>query len=110
LKEDLLKNASHVFEYGERIAEADKKIFEPNDYGLTSTIGENKGAQVNLDYYDFLGVPQAWYYTTGHPDIIIGISDGTIDTLDIEFAGKSKIIRSSQLVDGHGYSVAATAA
>lgn len=110
LKEDLLKNASHVFEYGERIAEADKKIFEPNDYGLTSTIGENKGAQVNLDYYDFLGVPQAWYYTTGHPDIIIGISDGTIDTLDIEFAGKSKIIRSSDLADGHGYSVAATAA
>ncbi|NLN24838.1 MAG: S8/S53 family peptidase [Bacteroidetes bacterium] len=110
LKEDLLKNASHVFEYGERIAEADKKIFEPNDYGLTSTIGENKGAQVNLDYYDFLGVHQAWYYTTGSRDVIIGISDGTIDTLDIEFAGKSKIIRSSQLVDGHGYSVAATAA
>ncbi len=110
LKKDLLEKASHLFEYGERIAEEDKKIFEPNDYGLTSTIGENIGAQVNLDYYDFLGVPEAWYYTTGSRDVIIGISDGTIDTLDIEFAGKSKIIRSSQLVDGHGYSVAATAA
>ena len=37
------------------------KVFEPNDYGITSTIGENLGAQVNLDYLDFLGLPKAWY-------------------------------------------------
>lgn len=108
--ENLVRHAPHYFEYSERIAEADKKIFEPNDYGLTSTIGENMGAQVNLDYYDVIGVPQAWYYTTGSRDIIIGISDGSIDTTDIEFKGKSKIIRSSNFADGHGYSVAETAA
>ncbi len=110
LMNDLLKNASHLFEFGEIIAEADKKIFEPNDYGLTSTIGENLGAQVNLDYLDVLDVPKAWYYTTGSRDVIIGISDGGIDTLDIEFAGKTKVVRTSPLSKGHGYSVAETAA
>lgn len=110
LKQDLLTEAAHLFEFGEIIAEEDKKIFEPNDYGLTSTIGDNIGAQVNLDYLDFLDVPKAWYYTTGSRDVIIGISDGQIDTTDIEFKGKSKIIRKSSLANGHGYSVAETAA
>lgn len=108
--EDLLKNASHLFEFGELILEDDKKIFEPNDYGLTSTIGDNLGAQVNLDYLDVLEVPKAWYYTTGSRDVIIGISDGQIDSLDIEFAGKSKIVRPSVLSKGHGYSITEIAA
>lgn len=108
--EDLVRNAPHLFEYFEKIEEEDKKIFEPNDYGLTSTIGENIGAQVNLDYYDVIGVPEAWYYTTGSRDIIIGISDGSIDSLDIEFKGKTKIVRPSTLSDGHGYYIAEIAA
>src|SRR5690606_722383 len=41
LMPDLLNNASHLFGFGEVIAAEDKKIFEPNDYGLTSTIGDN---------------------------------------------------------------------
>ena len=110
LLEDLLSNASHVFEFGEIISEEDKKIFEPNDYGLTSTIGANIGAQVNLDYYDFLGVPKAWYYTTGSRDIIVGISDGSIDTTDIEFKGKTKIFKYPKYSKGHGMSVGETAA
>jgi len=110
LLEQLVEEASHLFEFGEHIAEADKKIFEPNDYGLTSTIGDHQGLDVNLDYLDYLEVPKAWYYTTGSRDIIIGISDATIDTLDPEFIGKSKIIRKSSLAKGHGFSVAATAA
>jgi len=110
LLEDLLRKTSHLFEFGELIDEEDKKIFEPNDYGLTSTIGDNIGAQVNLDYYDFLDVPKAWYYTTGSRDVIIGISDGEIDPSDKEFAGKTKVVRPSYHVDGHGFSVAATAA
>src|SRR5690606_7378100 len=109
LLDHLLKDASHLFEFGEIIAEEDKKIFEPNDYGLTSTIGENIGAQVNLDYLDVLEVPNAWYYTTGSRDVIIGISDGSIDSTDIEFAGKTKIVRPSYLSKGHGYSVAESA-
>lgn len=110
LLDDLLSHASHHFSFGEHIAAEDKKIYEPNDYGLTSTIGDNLGAQVNLDYLDFLDVPKAWYYTTGSRDVIIGISDGKIDTTDVEFAGKSKIIRSSPSSKGHGISVAETAA
>ena len=110
LMPDLLNNASHLFGFGEVIAAEDKKIFEPNDYGLTSTIGDNLGAQVNLDYLDVLEVPKAWYYTTGSRDIIVGISDGSILPDNIEFAGKSKVIQPSNLADGHGYSVAETAA
>lgn len=110
LMDDLLTNAPNLFVFGELIAEEDKKIFEPNDYGLTSTIGENLGAQVNLDYLDVLEVPKAWYYTTGSRDIIIGISDGSIDSLDIEFAGKTKIVQPSYLANGHGFSVAESAA
>lgn len=110
LMDDLLKNASHLFEFGELIAEEDKKIFEPNDYGLTSTIGDNLGAQVNLDYLDVLEVPKAWYYTTGSRDVIIGISDGEIDSLDIEFVGKTKIVQPSGLAKGHGYSITEIAA
>lgn len=109
-KKDILTHASHLFEFGEMIAEEDKKIFEPNDYGLTSTIGENLGAQVNLDYLDVLEVPKAWYYTTGSRDVIIGISDGSIDSLDIEFMGKTKVVQSSSFSRGHGYSVTETAA
>ena len=52
LMEELLTDAAHLFDSGEIISEEDKKIYEPNDYGLTSTIGENLGAQANLDYYD----------------------------------------------------------
>ena len=107
---DLLQNATHLFEFGELIAEEDKKIFEPNDYGLTSTIGENLGAQVNLDYLDVLEVPKAWYYTTGSRDVIVGISDGSIKTDDKEFAGKSREVQTSFMADGHGFSVAETAA
>lgn len=106
---DLLQNLPELFVFGEVIAEDDKKIFEPNDYGLTSTIGENLGAQVNLDYLDVMEVPKAWYYTTGARDIIIGISDGSVDTTDIEFAGKSRVIRESSPSNGHGLSVAASA-
>ena len=110
LLEDLVQGAPHLFSAGELIAAEDKKIFEPNDYGLTSTIGDNLGAQVNLDYLDYIGMPEAWYYTTGHRDVIVGISDGEIDSLDIEFRGKTDVLRKAPLAKGHGLSVAATAA
>lgn len=110
LMTDLLQNVSHLFGFGELIAEEDKKIFEPNDYGLTSTIGENLGVQLRFDYLDFLDVPKAWYYTTGSRDVIIGISDGSLDPDDIEFAGKTKVIRESFKANGHGISVAEIAA
>ena len=110
LLEELLNEAGHLFDFGEHIAEEDKKIFQPNDYGLSSTTGDHQGLDVNLDYLDYLEVPKAWYYTTGSRDIIVGLSDGTIDTLDPEFKGKSKIIRNSPVAKGHGYSTGASIA
>lgn len=110
LMDALLTEASHLFVWGEIVSEDDKKIFEPNDYGLTSTIGENLGAQANLDYYDFLGVPQAWYYTTGNKDIVVGISDGSVDLEDIEFKGKTTKFQKAPYSRGHGMSVAMSAA
>jgi hypothetical protein len=102
LLDDLLIKANHLFDSGEVIPMEDRKIFEPNDYGLTSTIGENLGLPVNMDYMDFLGVPKAWYYTTGERDVIIGISDASVDTTNIEFAKKTKVIRKSVFAGGHG--------
>jgi hypothetical protein len=107
---DLLKFASDKFTFGEIINEEDKKIFEPNDYGLTSTIGENLGAKANLDYLDFLDVPKAWYYTTGSPSTIIGISDARVDTSNIEFKNKTTILSRSPYSKGHGTGVASIAA
>jgi len=106
----LLTETSDVFEFGESLEKETLKIYEPNDYGTTSTTGKNLGAQAFLDYYDFLGVPQAWYYTTGSRDVIIGISDGSVNLEYPEFAGKTTQFKKSSYSKGHGNSVAATAA
>lgn len=109
-QKELLAEAGDVFEYGESLEEDLLKIYEPNDYGTTSTLGKAMGADVNLDYFDFVGVPQAWYYTTGKPEIIIGISDGYVDPEDPEFKGRLTEIRRSSGSQKHGTGVAATAA
>ncbi len=109
-KDELLQEVPKLFVFGETIAEEDKKIFEPNDYGLTSTIGANIGEPINLDYLDYLKAPEAWYYTVGERDIIIGVSDGLLDTIVPDFKGKTKIIQSPRIVKGHGYSTSANAA
>lgn len=108
--EDLLLRNGDLFEGGEPILDEDKKIFEPNDYGLTSTIGGNEGFSLNLDYLDFIDAPKAWYYTTGNPEIIIGIADGDFDVNDPEFDGKAKRLRESAKSKGHGYTTASLAA
>lgn len=90
-------------------------IFFPNDYGTTSPIG-NLGINVALDNFDFIGVPQAWEYTTGSKEIIIGLSDARLlvnwDGLeddDPEFVDKTTLFYDSgfpSISNGHGYSVA----
>jgi len=105
----LLEHVSDIFEFGESLQPETLKIYEPNDYGTTSTTGANIGTQAYLDYYDFLGVPEAWYYTTGSNDVIVGISDGYIDPEDPEFKGKTTMFRKSTISNGHGMSVAETA-
>ncbi len=108
--EAFLRYAGHIFEFAEDISEEDKKIFQPNDYGLTSTTGENLGLPIVLDYLDFMDVPKAWYYTTGNKDFIIGIADGAVDTSNVEFKYKTRVIRKSSFSEGHGSGVAGIAA
>ncbi len=107
---DLLQNASDIFVSGEIVPLEDRKIYEPNDYGLTSTLGDNLGLQVHLDYLDVLGAPEAWYYTTGSNSTAIGISDGQVDTTLTDFAGKTRLFKKSSLSQGHGLSIASLAA
>ena len=57
-----------------------------------------------------MGVPQAWYYTTGNKDIVVGISDGSVDLEDIEFVGKTTEFKRAPYSKGHGMSVAMSAA
>ncbi|MBX2827483.1 MAG: S8 family serine peptidase [Flavobacteriaceae bacterium] len=106
LLNDLLTNASHIFVSGEMVEEEDKKIYEPNDYGLTSTIGDNLGLQVNMDYLDFLGLPKAWYYTTGNRDVVIGIADGAVDINNTDFKGKINVVDRTMDIKSHGDAVA----
>lgn len=108
--DDVLKYNKKIFHSGELISPSEMKIYEPNDYGLTSTIGANTGLQFNFDYYDVMEVPKAWYLTTGQRDIIIGISDGALDSLGQDFKGKATVIRKSGEARGHGYSISANAA
>ncbi len=103
---DLLLNASNIFVSGEIIPLEERKIYEPNDYGLTSTIGENIGLPINFDYLDVLGCPQAWYYTTGEKDVIAAVSDGTVNIELDEFKGKSTRIHKSDYANGHGDNIA----
>lgn len=110
LMDRLLATAGHLFVWGHSWTEDEMKIFEPNDYGLSSTIGANLGMQADLSYLDFLGVPKAWYYTTGDPDLVIGISDALVDTTDVDFKGKTRIMHRSSSSNGHGISTAANAA
>lgn len=110
LLDRLLGVAGHLFTRGRALSQDEMKIYEPNDYGLTSTIGDNLGMQAQLDYLDFLGLPKAWYYTTGSPDMVIGISDAVVDTVDADFKGKTRIMHRSSLSKGHGISTAANAA
>ena len=109
-QEALLREVSDVFEFGESLQKEKLKIYEPNDYGTTSTLGKNTGAQAFLDYYDFLGVPQAWYYTTGSRDVIIGISDGSVSETDPDFVGKVTKFKKTFYSKGHGNGTAGTAA
>ncbi len=110
LGQELVNKFPEVFEFSEVLSPEDAKVFYPNDYGDSNALGSTTTQGFTLDYLDYLDAPKAWYYTTGSRDIIIGISDGNLDTTNVDFKGKSKQLRSSSLSNGHGYSISANAA
>ena len=110
LANSLAEEFPDYFEFAEVLDPDDAKVFYPNDYGSTNPTGSTTTEGFTLDYLDYLDAPKAWYYTTGSRDIIIGISDGRLDTLNADFKGKSKQLRTSSVSKGHGYSISANAA
>ena len=110
LAQQLVEEFPEYFEFYENLKPEDAKVFYPNDYGSTNPLGTTTTEGFTLDYLDFLDAPKAWYYTTGSRDIIIGISDGRLDTTNVDFKGKSRQLRSSSVSNGHGYSISANAA
>ncbi|MFC7357640.1 S8 family serine peptidase [Jejudonia soesokkakensis] len=109
LKKTLIREASHIFEFGEVVADTTVKVYYPNDYGTTIKGKKNLGYDVSMAHYDYLGMPQAWAYTTGFPEIIIGIADEKLPKDHPDFKDKTIILRESVVGGGHGYSVGANA-
>lgn len=109
LKKTLIKEASHVFEFGEVVADTTVKVYYPNDYGTTIQGKQNLGYDVSMAHYDYLGMPQAWAYTTGSRDIIIGIADQKLPRDHPDFKDKTTFFLESFGEQGHGYSVGANA-
>ncbi|MDC7996126.1 S8 family peptidase [Altibacter sp. HG106] len=110
LLSELIEKYPQYFESGSLIPLGERRIFEPNDYGSTSILGANTGLNFNNDYLDYLGLPQAWYYTTGEADVAVGIADAVVDTTNLEFKGKTTVFRKAVFANGHGSGVAAIAA
>ena len=82
----------------------------PNDFLVLKNKAGDTVAPIDLAYLEFLGVPEAWHETTGHRQVIIGLSDGAIDTTLLDFSGKTKILQKAPLASGHGLSVGSIAA
>lgn len=87
--------------------------FYPNDYGSTSP-KENKGTHYPLYDLDLVNAPKAWGITQGSKKVVIGISDGKIDSTNLDMKGRvSNYLYYSNadkgLVCSHGTSVAGIA-
>ncbi len=61
--------------------------FYPNDYGTTSPV-ENLGVPYPMTGLDLINAPGAWGITQGDKKVVIGISDGRIDSTNIDLAGR----------------------
>ena len=89
-----------------------QNAYYPNDYGTTSPV-ENLGAAYPGTALDLINAPGAWGITTGDPKVVIGISDGKIDSTNIDLKGRvSNFLKYYDLEKGgvcaHGSGVAAT--
>lgn len=86
--------------------------YYPNDYGITSPVA-NLGVPYPLTGLDLINAPQAWSITTGDPKVGIGISDGKVDSTNIDLKGRvSKYLKYFDMKSGgvchHGTGIAGT--
>jgi len=61
--------------------------FYPNDYG-TSSPKENLGVPFPMTGLDLINAPGAWGITRGDKKVVIGISDGRIDSTNVDLMGR----------------------
>tara|TARA_R110000850_G_scaffold150497_1_gene273258 strand:+ start:171660 stop:173600 length:1941 start_codon:yes stop_codon:yes gene_type:complete len=86
--------------------------YYPNDYGITSPVA-NLGVPYPMTGLDLINAPQAWSITTGDPKVVIGISDGRVDSTNIDLKGRvSKYLKYFDLKSGgvcaHGTGIASS--
>lgn len=61
--------------------------YYPNDYGTTSPV-ENLGVPFPMTGLDLINAPGAWGITRGDKKVVIGISDGRIDSTNVDLMGR----------------------
>lgn len=88
--------------------------YYPNDYGETSP-NENLGVALKLHDLDLIDAPGAWGITKGSKKVVIGISDGKVDSTSADIKGRvSTYLKYFNNTKGnvcvHGTNVAAIAA
>jgi subtilisin family serine protease len=88
--------------------QAEKKSL-PNDFFYLRNAAGQLVDTLDLGYYHALGIPKAWQYTTGNSSVLVGLSDARVDPNQLDFAGKTRILKSVDLQNGHGMGVAAIA-
>lgn len=81
----------------------------PNDFFSLRDASGQLIDTLDLGYYHALGVPHAWQHTTGDPELIVGLSDARVDPNQMDFIGKTRVLRSVDFQNGHGMGVAAIA-
>ncbi len=81
----------------------------PNDFFYLRDASGQLIDTLDLGYYHTLGITSAWRYTTGRRQIIVGLSDARVDPNQLDFAGKTKVLRTVDIQNGHGMGVAAIA-
>lgn len=98
---ELSSNHNTIFTYNEEIPQI-KFLLETNDYGLAWN-----GEQKNLD---LINAKQAWDYTTGNPNVLVGISDLPIKTDHEDLLNKVVGYTNTTTTASHGTEVAGVVA
>lgn len=91
LMDDLKKQFPTVYLKTEDLTGMNLQLVSyPNDYGTTSPV-TNLGSSMSLKSFDYVNAPKAWDFfpnNTPKGNVIIGISDGMVNSTDLDFSSK----------------------